>query len=92
MDGLVSLCRGPKPMDPVHVAVNLFHGFSNRKIKTEILENTRTLEILQKHPKLFQNYILVPLILHLGPCIYFYIYNSVLFLINSVYIIFYSTY
>jgi hypothetical protein len=40
----------------------------------------------------FFNYVLVPKNLHLGPCIIFYIYNYVLFLINSVYIISFLTY
>jgi hypothetical protein len=30
-------------------------------------------------PELFQNYILVPENLHLGPCLTFYIYNYVIF-------------
>jgi hypothetical protein len=28
--------RGPKPMDPVHAAINPFHGFSNRKINLKL--------------------------------------------------------
>jgi hypothetical protein len=34
-----------------------------------------TLVILQNTPKLFQNYVLIPENLHIGPCINFYIYN-----------------
>jgi hypothetical protein len=33
----------------------------------------------------FYNYILVPVILHIGPYLTFYNYNYVLFFINSVY-------
>jgi hypothetical protein len=44
--------RGPKPMDLIHAAINLFHRFSNRKINPK-LENSRRRVILQKHPKLF---------------------------------------
>jgi hypothetical protein len=54
-------------MDPVYVAVNLFHGFSNRK-KAEIIENTLTLEILQKHPQTSLKLYFSPCIFHLGPC------------------------
>jgi hypothetical protein len=57
-----------------------------------IKENSSILEILQKHAKLFRNYVLVSKNLHIGPCINFYIYNYVLFLINSVYFISYLTY
>jgi hypothetical protein len=32
--------------------------------------------------KLCQNYVLVPVILHIGPCLSFYNYDYVLFLIN----------
>jgi hypothetical protein len=40
-------------------------------------------------PKFFQNYILVPAILYLGPYLTFYNYNSVLFLINMLILITY---
>jgi hypothetical protein len=38
-------------------------------------KNRWNLRILQKHPELFHNYILVPVILHLDPCLTFYNYN-----------------
>jgi hypothetical protein len=60
--------------------------------KTEILENTRTLEILQNTPKLFWNYILVPVILHLGPYLSFFNYKLVIFLINLLILITYLIY
>jgi hypothetical protein len=53
--------------------------------------STRALEWYKNTPEPFQNYILVPKNLHLGPCISIYIYNLVLFLINSVYIISFLT-
>jgi hypothetical protein len=34
-----------------------------------------TLEFYKNTPELFHNYILVPIILHLGPCLTFYNYN-----------------
>jgi hypothetical protein len=71
-------------MDPVHAAVNLFHGFFFSKI---ILENPRTSYFCKNTPKLFQNYILVPIILHVGPYLTFYNYNYVLFLINHLILI-----
>jgi hypothetical protein len=56
-------------------------------------ENHWNLRILQKNtPKLFHNYILVPLILHLGPCLTFYNYNQVIFLINLLILITYLIY
>jgi hypothetical protein len=54
----------PAVLDPVHRTVNLFHIFSNRKI---ILKNPRIRNFCKLTLKLFQNYILVPVILHLGP-------------------------
>jgi hypothetical protein len=62
-------------MDPVHAAVNLFHRFFFSKIILEILENPRTPYFCKNTPELFQNYTLVPIILHLGPCLTFYNYN-----------------
>jgi hypothetical protein len=44
---------------------------------------------LEKTPELFQNYILVPVILRFGPCLTFYNYNFVLFLINLLILITY---
>jgi hypothetical protein len=61
--------------DPVHAAVNLFHGFFFSKIISEILENPITLYFCKNTPELFHNYILVPIILHLGLCLNFYNYN-----------------
>jgi hypothetical protein len=52
------------PVDPVHGTVDIFHRFSFRKIIRINLENIRTPEILQNHPKLFQNFVLVPIILY----------------------------
>jgi hypothetical protein len=43
-------------------------------------------------PKLFINYILVYVILHLGPCLTFYNYNYVIFLINLLILITYLIY
>jgi hypothetical protein len=40
------------------------------------------MEFCKNTPEIFLNYILVPAILYLGPCLTFYNYNSVLFLIN----------
>jgi hypothetical protein len=74
-------------MDPVQADVNLFHGFFFSKIIPEILENPRTLYFCKNTPELFQNYILVPIILHLGPRLTFYNYNYVLFLINLLILI-----
>jgi hypothetical protein len=60
-------------MDSVHHAVNRFHVISNRKIIWINLENNRTLEFCKNIPKLFWNYVLVPVILHLGPYLSFFI-------------------
>jgi hypothetical protein len=65
----------PEPIDLVRVAVDLFHGFFFSKIILKILENPRTMYFAKKNPELFQNYILVPTILHLGPCLTFHNYN-----------------
>jgi hypothetical protein len=54
-------------MDPVHTAVDIFHEFHYRKIILKIPKNPRTPEFYKNTPKLFQNYILVTIILHLGP-------------------------
>jgi hypothetical protein len=74
-------------MDPVHVAVNLFHRFFFSKIILKILENPITPQFCKNTPELFQNYILVPAILHLGACLTFNNYNYVLFLINLLILI-----
>jgi hypothetical protein len=62
-------------MDSVHAAVNLFNRFFFSKIIPEILENPRMSYFCKNTPELFQNYILVYVILHLGPYLIFYIYN-----------------
>jgi hypothetical protein len=62
-------------MDLVHVAVDLFHGFFFSKIILKILENPITPYFCKNTPELFQNYILVTIILHLGPYLTFYNYN-----------------
>jgi hypothetical protein len=50
------------------------------------------MEILQKHLETFSKLCFSPYNFTLGLCINFYIYNLVIFLINSVYIISYLTY
>jgi hypothetical protein len=62
-----------------------FHVILFRKIIQIILKITGALEFYKKHIELFQNYILVPVILHLGPCITFYNYDWVPALINLIY-------
>jgi c-di-GMP-related signal transduction protein len=62
-------------MDPVHAAVDLFHGFFFSKINPKNLKNPRTPYFYKNTPELFQNYILVLAILHLGPYLTFYNYN-----------------
>jgi hypothetical protein len=46
----------------------------------------------KNNPKLFRNYILVPIISHIGPCLTFYNYIYVLFLINMLILITYLIY
>jgi hypothetical protein len=55
------------PIDPVYGTVNIFYGISFREIIQIILKIHQHLVILQKHPRPFQNFVLVPVILHLGP-------------------------
>jgi hypothetical protein len=55
--------------------VDIFYGFCLRKIIPQIPKITRTSEYCKNTPKLFHNYILVPVILHVGPCLTFYNYN-----------------
>jgi hypothetical protein len=62
-------------VDLVHVSVDLFHGFSYSKIILKILENPTTPNFYKNTLGLFLNYILVPVILHLGPYLTFYNYN-----------------
>jgi hypothetical protein len=62
--------RGLGPPHRGHI-LRLFQ----KENKFEILENSRVPGILQNTPKLFCNYVLVPIILHIGPCLTFYNYN-----------------
>jgi hypothetical protein len=66
-------CTGA--MDLIYGPMDLFHGISLRKIIPLNPKNHRTPYFYKKHPKLFQNYILVPKILHLGLYLSFYNYN-----------------
>jgi hypothetical protein len=59
--------RAPEPMDPIQAVVDLFHGFSNRKINRKLPKIARAWYFYKNTPEFFQNYILVPIILHLGP-------------------------
>jgi hypothetical protein len=47
------------------------------------------MEFYKNTPEIFQYYILVPIILHLGPCLTVYNYNQVLFVINLLILITY---
>jgi hypothetical protein len=49
--------------------------FFFRKIIQIIQKIVDAQQFCKNTPKLFQNYILVPVILHLGPCLTFYNYN-----------------
>jgi c-di-GMP-related signal transduction protein len=62
-------------MDPIHAVVDLFQGFFFSKIIPKILENPRTSYFCKNTLELFQNYILLTAILHLGPYLIFYNYN-----------------
>jgi hypothetical protein len=59
------------PHGPVSPTVNLFYMFFFSKIILKILENPRMPYFHKNTPELFQNSILVPIILHLGPCLTF---------------------
>jgi hypothetical protein len=67
--------RAPDPMDLVHSAIDAVHDFFFRKIIVKILESPLSSVFLQTPPELFQNYILTPVILCLGPCLSFYNYD-----------------
>jgi hypothetical protein len=54
-------------MDPVHAVVNIFHEFFFSKIILKIPKIPRPTYFYKNTPVLFQNYILVPVILHLDP-------------------------
>jgi hypothetical protein len=69
------MVHGPAIMGLVHETVNLFHGFFNRKIIWLFQKIAGTWYFYKNTPKLFQNYILVPVILPLGPYLTFYNYN-----------------
>jgi hypothetical protein len=51
---------------PASSPVNLFYIFFFSKINPKILENPRPSNFYKNTPRLFWNYVLVPLILHLG--------------------------
>jgi hypothetical protein len=76
---------GPRLVDPVHGTMSSTHAFSLRKINLEIWKIAGALVFLKKHTKLFQNYILVPVILYFGPQLTFYNYDLVDALINLDY-------
>jgi hypothetical protein len=62
-------------VDSVHESVDIFHDFSNSKINLKIWKFTESQVFYKNHLELFQNYVLVPIILHIGPYLTFYIYN-----------------
>jgi hypothetical protein len=65
----------PRLVDLVHVAVDLVHRVSFRKIIQKFLKIAGASYFCKNTPELFQNSILVLVILHLGPRATFYIYN-----------------
>jgi hypothetical protein len=69
------MVHGPAIVDSDQETVDLFHGFFNRKIIRLFQKIVDTWYFYKNTPELFQNYILVPVILHLGPCLTFYNYN-----------------
>jgi hypothetical protein len=70
-----SVVHGPVVVDSVHETVDLFHGFFNRKIIRLFQKIAGIWYFYKNTPELFQNYILVPIVLHLGPWLTFYNYN-----------------
>jgi hypothetical protein len=70
-----SVVHGPAVVDSVHETMDLFHGFFNRKIIWLFQKIAGTWYFYKNTPELFQNYILVPIVLHLGPWLTFYNYN-----------------
>jgi hypothetical protein len=58
-------------VDSDHETVDLFHGFFNRKIIRLFQKIVGTRYFYKNTLELFQNFILVPVILHLGPCLTF---------------------
>jgi hypothetical protein len=55
--------------------MDIFYGIVFSKINPKIWKIAGTSEFCKNTIKLFQNYILVLIILHLGPCLTFYNYN-----------------
>jgi hypothetical protein len=53
-------------VDQVHWSMDIIYRFSNRKINPKNPKITQLVKFYKKHPELFQNYILVPVNLHLG--------------------------
>jgi hypothetical protein len=47
--------------------MDLFHGIYNRKVISRIPKIPQLIKFYKKPLNFFQNYILVPIILHLGP-------------------------
>jgi hypothetical protein len=80
------------PVNPVHGVVGIFYGFFLRKIIKLILKIVGTLEFCKGTLNFFIIIFLVPVILHLGPCLTFYNYNLVIFLINLLILITYLIY
>jgi hypothetical protein len=62
-------------VDSDHETVDLFHGIFNRKIIQLFQKIVGTWNFYKNTPELFQNYILVLIILHLGPYLTFYNYK-----------------
>jgi hypothetical protein len=70
-----SVVHGPAIVDSDHETVDLFHGFFNRKIIQFFQKLVGTWYFYKNTVEHFQNYILVPIIFHLGPYLTFYNYN-----------------
>jgi hypothetical protein len=58
--------HGPGPVDPVHGTMSPVHAFFLRKINLEMWK-AGALDFYKNTPELFQNFVLAPIILHLGP-------------------------
>jgi hypothetical protein len=67
------MCAMPGGLGPQHY--RHIPPIFNRKIIHLILKVVGTLEICDLPPELFQNYVLVPTILHIAPCLSFHNYN-----------------
>jgi hypothetical protein len=63
------------PMDSVYWHVDPVYAFSNRKLIQLIWKFARARLFYKNTLELFENYILVPVILHLGPYLTLYNYN-----------------